>query len=125
MNKIHDLKDLAQLTELAFSACSAELQKLTKREVELRERFRQLEAQRKNASSPVEDVLEHRLTGLDVLYQMWVGKQLSDLNAELAVVLAEKEKQLGELRVKFGKKNVSKQLLEREIALKRPGERGW
>lgn len=125
MNKIHDLKDLALINELAFSACSAELQKLTKREEELRERFRLLEAQRKDASSPVEDVLEHRLTGLDVLYQMWVGKQLSDLNAELAVILAEKEKQLGDLRVKFGKKNVSRQLLEREIALKRPDARGW
>lgn len=121
MSKLDELEGIAQLTELMFSARSAEVQRLSAREKELRERFDWLEQQSRSALDCSAEVLSQRLTGMDVLYQVWVGRQMTETNTELAQVLAEKSMRLGELRKAFGKRDVAHQLLKRARAIRHPG----
>ncbi len=125
MTKTKEMEELAELTGMVFSARSAEMLRLSAREQKLRDRYETLEKQRQTAQGQAEDVLSQRLTGLDVLYQMWVGRQMAAVNTELAQVLAEKEMRLQNLRTAFGKKEVALQLLCRQKAIKRPAEPDW
>ncbi|MGH1355013.1 MAG: hypothetical protein ACRBBS_08045 [Thalassovita sp.] len=125
MTKTKEMEELAELTGMVFSARSVEMQRLSAREQKLRDRYETLEKQRQTAQGQAEDVLSQRLTGLDVLYQMWVGRQMAAINTELAQVLAEKEMRLQNLRTAFGKKEVALQLLRQQKAIKRPAGQDW
>ncbi len=125
MTKAKKLEGLAELTGMVFAARSTVMQGLSAREQELRDRYETLDNLRRSAQVQVEDILSQRLTGLDVLYHVWVGRQMAAVNTELARVLAEKEMRLQELRTAFGRKEVASQLLRRQKAIKRPAGQDW
>jgi cell division protein FtsB len=126
MKKEKQLGRLAQLTQMNFEARSSEMQALSARQDRLRERFKLLERQRLNAmSASDDDALGQRLTGVDVLYQVWIGRQLTSVNSELAQLRVEQEARLRELKTAFGKKEAVAKLLRRQKELKRPGAQDW
>lgn len=119
MSKERQLQELAQLTEIVFVARSAELQPVLAREKMLRERYAELDEQRRKAlSSPVEEI-EHRLTGADVVYQIWLGRQLSSINQELARLMVEKERHKDGVKVAYGKRDVATRLAQQAARIRR------
>lgn len=125
MSKLRQLEELTRLTEMAFETRSAAVRKYALHERGLRDRFEQLQAQRKESLRVSAETLSQKLTGMDVIYQVWIGRQITAINSELAQVLAQKEAQLSDLRIAFGKKEVAAQLLQREKSIKRPDAPDW
>lgn len=125
MGKRSELEDLSRLAEMLFETRSAAVQRIAAKEKRLRDRFETLQAQRKESLHASVETLSQKLTGMDVLHQVWLGRQLTAINSELAQVLVQKEAHLRDLRTAFGKKEVAAQLLQREKGIKRPDARDW
>lgn len=110
MSKAKQLRELQILTEMVFSAKSAEVQAVAAKQADLRDQLDYLAEQETIAQDRFDQDLQLRLSRADVVWQTWVGRQKSALNTELARVSAEKERQMQGLRQAFGRKDVAIQL---------------
>ena len=125
MKKTKQLANLAKLTEMAFAARSVEFSGLLRAQDKLAEQYRDIEKQREEALGLTTDGLGHRVTGADVLYQVWVGQQLTRINAELAQAIVKKERCRDLLARDFGKQEVSKKIFRSQKDVRRPAGQDW
>jgi cell division protein FtsB len=125
MSTLKELRELTKITEMIFARNMSEMQRLSQSENQLRARFEKLKQQQSDAQTPTTNLLSQQLTGLDVLYQVWVGRQMASVNAELAKVLVEKEARLEDLKSSFGKREVAVELQRRQCSIKRPVGQDW
>lgn len=110
MSYTKQLQDLKILTDMVFSARSAEAQAILARYAELRTQLEQLAVQESVAQDRFSEDIHLRLSRTDVLWQTWLGQQKKALNMELARVTVEKEQQMQAVRLAFGRKEVAAQL---------------
>ncbi|MEO9822161.1 MAG: hypothetical protein ABJ370_21760 [Paracoccaceae bacterium] len=109
MNK---LSDLAALMELKYQAGQMELRAVCAQETKIRNQILRLDQQSEALHSA--DTSMMKSVGADMLWKVWAGRTKSDLNTELAQVLARKEFFLRAARHDFGKVLVSQSLSENE-----------
>lgn len=110
MTKQKQLNELVALTEMVFAARSREVQKLSRQQVDLRENLADLRRQAEGVEAEFAQDIVLRMTRTDILWQIWVGRQKSALNAELARVSVEKERRMQGMRLAFGKKDAAARL---------------
>ncbi|MEP3638573.1 MAG: hypothetical protein ABJN14_15085 [Paracoccaceae bacterium] len=109
MNK---LSDLATLMELKYQASQVELRSICVREAKIREQIARLDQQSISTLSAGASTMKS--VGADMLWNAWAGRAKSDLNTELARVLARKEFFLRAARRNFGKVLASQSLSKEE-----------
>jgi len=114
-----DLEQLEHLTELKFRKSEQAVSQLLVRENELRRELSRLrELARETHSHPPGDA-QLRAIGGDVIWLRWIGQTQRALNIQLAQVLAQKERLMGEYRRAHGKKLVAEALLDAQTSEKR------
>jgi len=107
------LADLVDLNDALYQAELAKMQGLAAHEGKLRADLARLEQQHKqNLTLPATQLFAPRHIGADVLWQGWVGRSRTDINQQLALVLAQKAQMMKGLRLAHGKHQAAKQLLE-------------
>lgn len=109
--RLTQMARLRQVTEAAFAAQQSNMTRLTRREAQLRQQIIELNAARQGSETPIEDDHAAR-AGADFLWQRWVDKRISALNAELARVLVEKSRAQQKLAKAFGRFQVTGHLLD-------------
>lgn len=105
--------NLRKITQLKFAIDSREIQDLTAQESRLRTRMAKILTQEDDASAGFEIDPTLRLGQADLLWKIWVGRQKTAINTELARVLYQKEKTLAQARQAFGKQEVVKMLIKK------------
>lgn len=89
--KPDDWRRLAQLTATVFDSAANRMKQLQRRETTLRATLAALEADRRSAfdllGNPAEDPAQR--AGAGVLWQQWIDRRRSALNAELARTLVQ------------------------------------
>lgn len=113
MSKKRQMQELVILTEMVFSAKSAEMRELAKRQQDLHDRLEALRLEEEAAQASFQEDMDLRMSGADVAWQSWLGRQKSAVNAELARVRAEKEREMAGLRQSFGRKDVAIRLAKK------------
>ena len=109
MNK---LSDLATLMELKYQASQVELRSICVQEAKIRDQIARLDRQSISTLSTGASTMKS--IGADMLWNAWAGLAKSDLNTELARVLARKEFFLRAARRNFGKVLASQSLSKEE-----------
>ncbi|MEP3845843.1 MAG: hypothetical protein ABJM43_10945 [Paracoccaceae bacterium] len=102
------LSDLATLMELKYQASQSELRSICGQEAKIREQIARLDQQ--SISTLSADASTMKSVGADMLWNAWAGRTKSNLNIELARVLARKEFFLRAARRNFGKVLASQSL---------------
>jgi small-conductance mechanosensitive channel len=114
------LADLADLTDALYQAELAKMQGLAARENKLRADLVKLDQHHKqNLTLPAAQLFAPRHIGADVLWHGWVGRSRTELNQQLALVLAQKSQMMNALRRAHGKHLAANQLLEDAQAKRR------
>ncbi|SFR00699.1 hypothetical protein [Poseidonocella sedimentorum] len=110
----HKLQELSKLTDLAFQRASAPLAEYARREAELRKAIAALTPSSEYfASQEVSDDAKEtvRRGGAAMAWDRWAAKRKSQLNMDLARVLAEKAGVEAQARRAFGRSEVARHLL--------------
>lgn len=102
------LRDLVQVTALAFDASLAPLAEIQREEDRLRGLLADLRAR------PVQggEVTPAMLAGADLAWDAWAARRREVLNTELARLLARKMQVEARVRRAFGRKMAAEELLE-------------
>jgi len=124
MKQGKQFRELVSLTEVIFAAQSAKVQKLSNQQGSLKAKYAELCEREEKAHVQFSQNPELRMARTDVLWRIWLGRQKSAVNADLARLAIDKERKLEELRVVFGRKNVAAALARRQQISKRPDEPG-
>ena len=107
------LADLVNLTDALYQAELAKMQGLAARESKLRADLAKLDQHHKqNLTLPATELFAPRHIGADVLWHGWVGRTRTELNQQLALVLAQKSQMMKALRSAHGKHQAADQVLE-------------
>ena len=111
---MHDpLADLADLTDALYQAELAKLHGVAAQESKLRADLIRLDQhQKQNLALPAAELFAPRHIGADVLWQGWVGRTRTELNQQLALVLAHKAQMMKALRRAHGKHHAANQIWE-------------
>jgi len=104
------LKSLVGIMEVRFLQRQTTFAKIVAEENRLRAELAKIDQLASDAQSKDDAYL--KAIGADVIWNAWVGKTKSQLNRELALVLAQKNKILGSVRREFGKLLSAEQLLK-------------
>lgn len=113
MTRARQIQELATLTQMVFEAKSAEVRTLAKRQQDLLDRLAALRSEEEAAQISFQEDLQLRMSGADIAWQSWLGRQKAAINAEMARVRAEKERELAKLRHSFGRKEVAARLAKK------------
>ena len=109
-----ELKRLKKVSELGYVHAYAALRDVIERENRLRGQIQRIrEMSETDCNSPMNAI------GADTLWQTWMDRTLTELNTQLAQLLAEKEKELNVVRKAFSRQNVTRVLSEREIKVQK------
>lgn len=99
--KLEDLRKLHALVDAKYRARQQLFQSLVQRENALRADLNRLEEQSKAANAHSDP--DMRTIGADVIWKAWLGKAKTSLNMKLALVLAEKDQHIRQVRQAYGK----------------------
>ena len=114
-----EFQTLHSVTDAMYLRAQQSLRSILVRETQLRSELSKLdENARANQIDLATKNESMRAIGADLLWESWVSKTRAQLNLELALVLAQKEKNIGHVRKAFGKKTVSEKLLQLDIKTK-------
>jgi len=105
-----DYSKLTDLTELQFIQSQSEFRQILNEENKLRAEIAKLRSQAEAVDA--NGVTEMHSVGADILWRAWVARMLTQLNTELAQVLARKENCLAQVQRAFSRMNVTVQLDE-------------
>ena len=98
---LKDLEKLHQLADAKYKARQQLFQGLLQRENALRAELHRLDEQARD--SQTHNNPEMRSIGADIIWKAWLGKAKSSLNMKLALVLAEKDQHIRQVRKAYGK----------------------
>ena len=106
--KYGDRGSLCELTDALYQRELAQLRELLDQETRLRAALAQLAEQARAAGAQPEAALAGlREIGGDMVWQAWLGRQRTALQAQLARLLSRKERVLPALRVAHGKQQAA------------------
>lgn len=105
-----DARNLQVLADIKYQARQQRLQKLVQEENAIRSDLAKLGQQAKEADRTADKTM--KAIGADVIWQAWLGKSKTALNMRLALILAEKEQHLGQVRRAYGKVLVSGEIAD-------------
>ncbi|MDQ2093984.1 hypothetical protein [Rhodalgimonas zhirmunskyi] len=122
--KSDELESLRTITETAYRADLAHLNRIATEEAQIQMEIVALiddvaraDGQEALSSMPLRHI------GGDILWRGWVGRKRAQLNIRLATTRAQKEQALSSLKKSFGKMKVVEDLCDRErIRIKRQEE---
>lgn len=98
------LEDLVRLSQARQEADAAKLQKIRAEEQKIRAQLAALDDRNHMARSlPAQAALPQRSLGVDMLWQVWVGRRRRELQMQLARCLAHKGAARRALQKSFGK----------------------
>lgn len=105
--------DLCQVTEAAFQAQLAQMSKLGVEEARIRAALKDLDRQIDAPLNGTDSAhMAWRAVGADQAWRKWMVRQRADLNMKLARVLARKADATAQLKLAFGRRQVSQDLLD-------------
>ncbi|WP_422048570.1 hypothetical protein [Shimia sp.] len=107
-----DLKELNVITQARYQKAQAAMQVVQAEETKLRGLLNDLTEQEKSGRETMRHDSALRMTGGDLAWNNWIGRNRKILNHQLANVLVRKEMAFRELQKHFGKADVMKTLLE-------------
>lgn len=112
--KPDDLRKLHELADAKYKARQQIFQKVLQRENAIREDLARLADQAKLAVSLGDT--EMKSIGADVRWQAWLEKARTSLNMKLALILAEKDQHIRQVRQAYGKVLASDELLQKMLS---------
>jgi hypothetical protein len=117
-----NFEDLEKVSEINFLRAQEKLRPILVRESKVRNQLAKLDSQ--DRSSTAENGHAMSVIGADALWKVWLGRTRSELNYELARILAEKERMLAAVNKSYGKLLVSSKLAaNHRVTLKRQHEK--
>jgi hypothetical protein len=117
------LKDLMLLTDAVFQSRLAKMQAIAKQEKSIRDSLSVVQQRKSSGSEDPENMFVMQTLGADVLWQGWRDRQQSNLNIQLANVLAQKETLRHGLGLAFGKATAAQALYENNLELQKRAKR--
>ncbi|WP_299779777.1 hypothetical protein [uncultured Roseobacter sp.] len=108
--KREDLHRLHALADAKYKARQQLFQSLVQRENAIRADLHQLDEQARASNTHSDPSM--RSIGADVIWKAWLGKAKTSLNMKLALVLAEKDQHVRQVRQAYGKVLASEGLLQ-------------
>lgn len=108
------LSGLAALTDAVYRSRLAGMQRILAQEARLRQNLQRLEQMSRLDDNLEQQDIAMRAIGADLLWQGWVARKKSELNIQLANLLAQKSAISRDLTFAFGRSQVADELLERE-----------
>ncbi|GFE49566.1 hypothetical protein So717_13190 [Roseobacter cerasinus] len=105
-----DARKLQILADIKYRTRRQRLQKLVQKESAIRSDLAKLGQQAKEADRASDKTMQ--AIGADVIWQAWLGKSKTALNMKLALILAEKEQHLSQVRRAYGKVLVSGEIAD-------------
>ncbi len=112
------LDDIVQITDAAYRMRVAAFQRLRIEELRLRQELERVSQMVLGTDLGQSDLFVMQSLGADLLWQAWVVRQRTQINMQLAQVLAQREIMLRDLRLAFGRAQVA-QMLHNEDAIAR------
>ncbi len=106
------LPELQRIVETRYMIQRRELSGLLAREGALRAELKKLDEYARAPAS--DDAGSMRAIGADVLWKSWVGRKKTQLNIQLAQILAQKDHHLRQVRKAYGKVLVISEISDRE-----------
>lgn len=106
--------ELADLTDAVYRSRLAGMQKIMRQEAQLRQSLQRLEQMSTGDDSFQQHDITMRAIGADLLWQGWVARRRTELNMQLANLLAQKSAISRDLSLAFGRAQVAEALVERE-----------
>lgn len=107
---LQNLKGIHELVEAKYEIRRQAFQTLVVKESELRSELRRIDDQAQVAFRQEDPSMQS--IGADVIWQGWVEKAKASLNAKLALVLAEKEQHIRQVRQAYGKVIAAERLIK-------------
>ncbi|MEC8195291.1 MAG: hypothetical protein VX228_02980 [Pseudomonadota bacterium] len=114
-----DLKELNVITQARYQKAQAAMQSIQAEENKLRGLLNDLAEQEKNGRDMLTGDTAMRITGGDLAWNSWIGRNRKILNHQLANVMVRKEMAYKDLQKHFGKADVMEKLLEHEVQTRR------
>lgn len=114
-----DLKELNVITQAHYQKAQAAMQAVQAEENKLRGLLNDLSDQEKNGREMLSEYTAMRITGGDLAWNSWIGRNRKILNHQLANVMVRKEMVYKDLQTHFGKADVMEKLLEHEVQTRR------
>lgn len=99
--KHEELKTLHALADAKYKARQQLFMQLMQRETAIRAELSRLQDQARNTGDVSDQGM--RTIGADVIWKAWLGRAQKSLNMKLALVLAEKEQHVRQVRQAYGK----------------------
>jgi len=109
---------LAPLTRAAFQAQQARMQAIVAEEMQLRSELARLEEMRKQPGDATQAAI-----GADILWRGWLARRVTDINMQLAQVLARKEDMADAMRVAYARDDVVGTLAKHDRQTQRAARR--
>ena len=118
MTQAKSVEALVQVTRLRFQVDQAKLAELSAKEQALRQNLHDLVVQRKN-QAPVVGKRDDpaSVAGVGLQWQLWVDQRRRAINAELALLFAQKAECQAKLRKSFGQDQAAQALCEKAQTL--------
>lgn len=114
-----DLKELNVITQAHYQKAQAAMQSIQAEENKLRGLLNDLADQERNGRDTLTEDTAMRITGGDLAWNSWIGRNRKILNHQLANVMVRKEMAYKDLQTHFGKADVMEKLLEHEEQTRR------
>lgn len=113
------LSDLVTITDAAYQMRVAGLQRLAAEEARIRSALSRIDQIGRNSSNADADWFAIHAMGADILWQAWIVRQKTQLNIQLAQVLAQREAVMRDVRHAFGRAQVAQMLLDQDAKARR------
>ncbi|MFY0616210.1 hypothetical protein [Shimia sp.] len=108
----NDLIELNVITQARYQKAQAAMQALQAEENKLRGMLDDLSAQEKSGREVMQTDKTLQMTGGDLTWNNWIGRNRKILNHQLANILVRKEMAFKDLQSHFGKADVMETLLD-------------
>lgn len=108
--KLEELHKLHALADAKYKARQQLFQVLLQRENAIRAELIRLDDQARASNTSNDPGM--RSIGADVIWKAWLGKAKTSLNMKLALILAEKEQHIRQVRQSYGKVLATEELLK-------------
>ena len=107
------LSKLEEIMRAKYLTSQQDLRRYVSQENQLRDKLRKLDKQARDADSDVESSM--KTIGADIIWKSWVGRTKTELNLQLAQILAQKEGYLNRVRKDYGKLLMAEELSRKQL----------
>ena len=118
------MQELVNITQVLYLKEQAAVQDILSKEAALRSKLAQIDQQVLQARDNARGVEPMKTTGADVIWLAWVGRAKTQLNLQLAQVLARKLLVMDKVRIAFGKTQVARQMAQTDANTQRKKRQG-